>query len=283
MLEEHESQLHSAPPQDPIQVVLTSSKENLPYGDLLQTAKQKNTIRIFFQNVNGIYKFKSWSSLKQATHHLKEMSIDVIGLAETNLHWNTRTTNAARNIFQKTFKTVQLNVSNNKDPSRSTFQPGGTLTAITNRFTGYITGTVEDPSNMGRWSGFTLSTNFQTEIHILTVYQSVVSDGIHSTYRKQHHQLLLMGDKNPNPRKKLIEDLETIIEKWNNKGDKTIILIDANDNIFLKNSLLPKFLANTKLTSLIPYPLQHPATHARGTKCIDYIFGSSSIVNKASR
>jgi hypothetical protein len=55
------------------------------------------------------------------------------------------------------------------------------------------------------------------------------------------------------------------------------VLIDANDNLFDKSSQLPGFLANTNMTTLIKNPLHHPATHMRGTKCIDYILGSEFI------
>jgi hypothetical protein len=132
--------------------------------------------------------------------------------------------------------------------------------------------------NLGRWSGFTLSTNFTSEIHILTVYQSVVSDGLHSAYKQQQHQLQQLGKKNPDPRKILLEDLQHLVEEWNKKGDQTIILIDANDNIYAKGSLLPEFLSKPNMTSLIHNPWNHPATHTRGSKCIDYIFGSSSLL-----
>jgi hypothetical protein len=56
------------------------------------------------------------------------------------------------------------------------------------------------------------------------------------------------------------------------------VLIDANDNLFDKSSQLPGFLANTNMTTLIKNPLHHPATHMRGTKCIDYILGSESLL-----
>jgi hypothetical protein len=42
--------------------------------------------------------------------------------------------------------------------------------------------------------------------------------------------------------------------------------------------LLPNFLSQTDLTSLIPNSFDHPPTHARGSRCIDYIFGSTSLV-----
>jgi hypothetical protein len=53
-----------------LQPTLGPAKDNLPFGDLITTQKQKATLRIFFQNVNGIFKFKSWETLKEASKSL---------------------------------------------------------------------------------------------------------------------------------------------------------------------------------------------------------------------
>jgi hypothetical protein len=160
---------------------------------------------------------------------MKNASIDVIGLAETNLKWNSNCSNVVRSIFQKQYKIAQVSVASNDETCMTCYQPGGALTAITSKYSGRITGKINDDKNLGRWSGFTLSTNFTSEIHIVTVYQSVVSDGLHSAYKQQQHRLQQLGKKNPDPRKTLLEDLQQLVEGWNKKGDQTIILIDAND------------------------------------------------------
>jgi hypothetical protein len=240
--------------------------------------KKEGTIRIFFQNVNSIYKFKSWETLKDTGKALNNLHIDIIGFAETNLKWTFRTINQARCILQQSCSLIQLTTSSSNEPTRTPFQPGGTMTIAKDKYTGRIIGTIKDESNMGRWSGYKFSTTLQHNLNILTVYQSVPSEGLHSTYKQQQSKLRDMGHSNPNPRTQLLQDLKEEILKWNSQGDKTIILIDANDNLYNKNSLLPTFLSQTNLTSLIPNPFNNPPTHSRGSKCIDYIFGSTSIL-----
>jgi hypothetical protein len=93
------------------------------------------------------------------------------------------------------------------------------MTAVTSKYTGRIKGVIIDDSKMGRWSGFTLSTNFQHNLHIITVYQSVKSEGKHSTYKQQQSRLLDMGYKHPEPRRQLIDDLQTLVQKWNDQND----------------------------------------------------------------
>jgi hypothetical protein len=106
----------------------------------------------------------------------------------------------------------------------------------------------------------------------------VKSEGIHSTYKQQQDKLADIGHCNPNPRKQMIDDLQVLIKKWNEQNDKMIILIDVNDNLYNKDSFLPNFLSQTNQISLIPNSFNHPPTHARGSRCIDYIFGSTALV-----
>jgi hypothetical protein len=248
---------------DLLQTSISQTKENHQFGDLISTHKLERNVRIYFQNVNSIYKFRSWNTLQEAISSLKQYEVDIIGFADTNVNWNLRLKNQVTNILQRNYKIVQTTTSSSTEPSRTVHQPGGTLTAATSKYTGRIRGIIKDESNMGRWSGYTLSTNFQHNLHIVTVYQSVKSDGIHSTYKQQQSKLADMGYRNPNPRKQLIEDLQRLIKQWNEQNDKTIILIDANDNIYNKDSLLPNFLSQTNLTSLIPNTFDHPPTHSR--------------------
>jgi hypothetical protein len=46
-----------------------SGKDNYPFGDILQK-KEKNTIRLFFRNINGIFKANSWTPLHTSCQQL---------------------------------------------------------------------------------------------------------------------------------------------------------------------------------------------------------------------
>jgi hypothetical protein len=56
-------------------------------------------------------------------------------------------------------------------------------------------------------------------------------------------------------------------------------MMDANEGLFTNHSKLTTFLAQTNLTSLIQHSQNHPATHSRGTQCIDYIFGTNTLLD----
>jgi hypothetical protein len=85
------------------------------------------------------------------------------------------------------------------------------------------------------------------------------------------------GKNNPDTRQMFIQDLTKLINTYNQAGDNTILLFDANDTLLPSNSLISALLCKTQLTSLIPHPMSHPATHARGSKYMDFIFGSPNL------
>jgi hypothetical protein len=259
--------------------VLNIPKRNIPFGDLITTPKQKGSIRFFFNNINGIYKAKTWEPLQRMGKTMANLSIDIIGYAETNLKWNTRYESKARSVLQASFQNCNTTVSSNIEICNSIYQPGGTLTAITNSTTGHIKEKIVDPKSLGRWSGYSLSTSFGTNLHIITAYQSTKSDGIHTCYQQQLFFYNNKGYKNPDPRKLLLQDLSLLIQGYNDKGDTTVLMIDANDDLFAPKSLLPSFLSKTMLPPLIFNAAEHPATHTRGSKCIDFIFGSYKILD----
>lgn len=132
---------------------------------------------------------------------------------------------------------------------------------------------------MGRWSGFKLNTNHGKHIHIITVYQSTKSDGIHTNYTQQLEHLNQSGSHCLDPRKQLLMDLQQVINQNNYNHEHSIILIDANDGLYTKQYLLPNFLHQTNMIPLITNPENYPPSYSRGSHCIDFIFGTPNLIN----
>jgi hypothetical protein len=120
--------------------------------------------------------------------------------------------------------------------------------------------------------------SFGNHINILTVYQATKSEVVQTNYQQQLAYYRSRGQTDADPRKLTFQDLTSLIQQWNTQGDTTILMIDANDNLFSKESLLPGFLSNTSLISLVTNPYEYPVTYMRGSKCIDFIFGSTRLI-----
>jgi hypothetical protein len=196
-----------------------------------------------------------------------------------NVKWEQRKLKTTRTICQKYYKSSTIAASShNNEPCISYYQQGGTLTIVNDHLTRFIKKQITNPSSLGRWSGFTLSTTFSHNVHVITVYQPTKSPGVSRSYQQQIHFHKTKGITNPNPRAIFLQDLTKLIKTFNTNGDKTTVLKDANDNLFNKSSSLPSFPSDKAMTTLIKNPLYHPATHMRGTKFIYYIFGTESLL-----
>jgi hypothetical protein len=237
---------------------------NLPFGNLLTSAKSRDNIRLYFQNGNGVRPYSDWARFQHACNFFAERDIDVFGITETNIDWNTSLKMTARSLCQRHFTNALLSTASSSDQGKSDFQPGGTMTAITGRWTGRSAGTIQDLRNMGRWSGFSLHCSNGKLLHIITAYRPVESsptgDGSITFFQQNWNVLRREGINQPNPPK---------------QSDKVILMLDANE--LLKGKYLPTLLSQTNLTSLVHSVHEAPATYNRGQKCIDFIFGSQSI------
>jgi hypothetical protein len=250
---------------------------NLPFGNII-TTKTSTSFRLYLKNVSGIYKANSWDEWKELAKQSSSLKLDVVCMTKSNLNWNTKLQHNAQSLAQRSTKNCQSSTSSNTSPGFGYYQPGGTATAIMGNATGQITYKIIDKSSMGRWSGFRLHTNGTKHINIITVYQATKTDGILTNYMQQINTLKQQGQTKPEPRKQLLADLQLIVQSHNKSGDLTIILMDANDGLYNKQSLLPTFLHNTNLVPLISNPEMHPPTHTRGSYCIDFIIGSPPLV-----
>jgi hypothetical protein len=230
--------------------------------------KPANTIRIFLKNINRIKNYNNWTNGKEACLELKNMGVDIFGTTKTNINWNTKICMEARNILQQkdNFNSAQIATSSSNEPTLTNYQPGGTATVITYKWTGRVIKQLNDTSGMGRWSGFQMQTNQEHNFNIITVYRPTVSQGIHTCYQQQINAIKNKGINQPDPRQQLLNDLGEVIQQFNQQNDKTIVMIDANEGLFSNNSKISLFLSQNQLTPLIQHPQHYPPTHIRGTR-----------------
>jgi hypothetical protein len=147
---------------------------------------------------------------------LEIYNVDVFGVAETNIDWKGPTRTIARNQCQSFYKNALIATSSSTDHGTSDFQPGGTLTTVTGRWTGRNTKSITDPFGMGRWSDFSLQKSDSSLVHIITAYRPVTTsfDSDAHTFSHQNWNILrTRGVPNPNPPHQFFIDLNTTLEK----------------------------------------------------------------------
>jgi hypothetical protein len=258
---------------NPIQITLShaNSNENIHVGDPMQQDKPPNTIRLYFQNINGINK-NNWSDWTEAARNIKQANIDIFGCPETNIWWTEEKRKYAQYIIQTHLKQANMSVAGSSEGSITNYQPGGVTNCIAGKYTGRIIEHIHDESGLGRWAGHVLLGTNNKNIVILTAYRPTKSDGFNTTYQQQWRILRTQHHPNPDPREQMMTDLQKTIELWVSKQSEVILMWDANERMDHHTSKLIRFMTKT---SLAPCHINLPrATYARGSSCIDFIMAT---------
>ena len=138
---------------------------------------------------------------------------------------------------------------------------------------------------MGRWCGTKVRLKGDRHVYIITAsrvcYQHSASIGPETAYRQQQLLLALQGFVTPDPRKQFIIDLTNSIKQWQADGDEVIVSLDANEHIGDTSNGLTKLMRECCLIDIFHH--HHGVcpsfeTFDLGTKRLDYIIGSSSLL-----
>jgi hypothetical protein len=271
----YRSKTHHPPISGNIQSTINRPNTNQLAGDPLTSKDRNTTLRIYFQNINGIQKNR-WEDWRHASTVLKEHSIDIFGCSETNLAWDEPKRKHAQAIMKRQLQQTQMAVSSSDKVGYSDYQPGETTTCINGRWTGRLVHQLKDESGLGRWSGYTIIGNKSCHIAILTAYRPCKATGFNTSYQQQWRLLRNQDHPNPDPRAAFLSDLKTYLNKLTDKGYELILMWDANDTIHNHKSTLNKFMADTNLTpvhQIFPtntYTTQTPTQEAQVALTTNY-------------
>lgn len=251
---------------------------NLPIGSLIQQQhRSKDTFRVYLQNIRGTKVCtQGWLNWEAGIIKTMQWNISMSGCTETNTDWNLKNSQSALRICRKHHKQAAVATSSNDEILNSNYQPGGTISGLFGKWTGRLTTRITDISGMGRWSGFRLRCKGNKHISIITAYRTTKDQGgLTTSYQQQWRHLRNQGITDPDPRKQFLDDITIELQKIQQQQDEIILMWDANESIGENKSALPEFLIKNRLCNLLG---QHnsPSTYDRGTKCIDFIFGTNN-------
>ena len=267
---------------------LAWSGDTMTFDDEWPNVESRKTIRIFHINLNGVTSHNNYLEWEMTIAFLMDMQVDVFGLTEINLDLNN---GIIKDKFVQSGKHfdnyLRMATSSSLQKVGDTpFKMGGTVTGTNGVWSGRIT--EQGCDVMGRWSFLKLQTRYGKEVVFITTYlpRKPSKEGGGSTiYNQMAADLLKRKGKLLDPRKELLADLYIYIEKENKKGNTLFLMGDMNDNLGLNDSQVNKFLQSLGMT--IAHKVRHgdneplPATHDRGTTCLDLI-GCSDHVNESA-
>ena len=94
------------------------------WGDTMEM-KSNRTLRVYFQNINGIPSHDQWAEWNHIVSYLKSKQIDVTGLAETNLKWTKQQTATAKRYLTAQMMPATLLTTACDEPTLYNYQRGG--------------------------------------------------------------------------------------------------------------------------------------------------------------
>jgi Endonuclease/Exonuclease/phosphatase family len=155
--------------------------------------------------------------------------------------------------------------------------PGGTAVILVNKLVNRKTNVIIDQTGLGRWSGSTFALPL-SKLHVITCYRPNIDNKINSntTYQQQRGILQQQGQDNPNPSLQMLTDLVKLVQTLQQQQDTVIVMWDANAP--LSHKLIQDFQTKTELISLLQETPTNFSTYTRGTKVIDHILGSKSLL-----
>ena len=166
-----------------------------------------------FQNVKGL----THSRGEDYDYYLDWMAtyaVDMFGLAETNSSWQKSHLQADfKGRVNRQFRYAKIAFgypTEEVDPSlpKTTYQAGGNVQVAQGRLATAAAGnSIQDPSGLGRWCGFTLEGKKAQHLSVITAYRvcetAISTSTLGSAFHREYHYYQEQGEVRPQPRDKV--------------------------------------------------------------------------------
>ena len=237
------------------------------------------TLRIYFQNVNGLRLQDAASDITETFLQMKNIQADIFGFAETQLHCrNPQVQRQLQDSKRRVWDQCKLFTCSSDEDWEAHRKPGGTLLGITGAFAGRVRKQFSD--KYGRWTRIELLGRDGRTVTVICAYQVVQEKGQHgerTTYSQQVRLMRLEGVLDPDPRKIFIRDLKALVTALHKDNHDILLMGDFNELIGSKPNEMASVINAGQLTDV--YCFRHgidreQSTYARGTRRVDYILAS---------
>jgi hypothetical protein len=210
-------------------------KDNEDIGDYfgnLITKKEKNVLRIGFQNIGGFPISRKKYKKRTLRQGITKWEFDIFGCAETNIDW--RVVNEEDKLFFRTkewWESLHLSWAHNSTmkPVAAT-QYGGTAIFSIGSAAHRVAEKGSDPSKLGRWTWTRYRGNHNQTLRVITAYRPNQPNGPFTVYA-QHNAFFHSSGTPRCPRKAFLQDLCDDLHKFLECGYNIILMLDGNSNM----------------------------------------------------
>jgi hypothetical protein len=218
--------------------------------------------RVLLQNPNGIRPHEKDQEFHYNLSRCSALGIGVLSVVETKLDWSSSAAHSLQKWFKQSWQFSSISFSQAAERFTSYFQPGGSLTAIVDRWTPRVLCKGQDPHGLGRWSYVTLQGKSSTKITIVAAYRvsqkTASSAGPKTAYMQQYWAIqaeylrLNKVGTTPEPNCQLILDLQSWITHLQQHNHSIILNIDNNEDFIQQRAQY--IHCNTTQAASLPAP-----------------------------
>lgn len=226
------------------------SDEVLKVHGVAPGKKPDGVTRLIYENVNGLK--CSWTNnekVEKARELHDELEIDIAAYNEHRLNMKHKdNTIGFSRLFNGGETDIRSVVAHNVHENVGKTQEGGTSMLMFGPLTEYLDMSEggKDESGLGRWVVMTLKGSDSVITRIVCGYNPCGNDKPESSTVYQQHRRYFINKENllRCPRVRFQEDLIEVLTKWKEEGNRLVVCLDANENIYRKS--IGKALTNTE-------------------------------------
>ena len=222
------------------------SDEVLKVPGIAPMSKGEGVTRLIYENANGICnKLSNNEKVERAKELHDSLEVDIVAYNEHRLNMaHKHNVNGFNQLFRGGEAAIQSVVAHNTHENVGKIQEGGTSLIMYGPLTENLQhgGPSKDETGLGRWVVMTLIGD-GIRTRIICGYNPCYNNKTdNSTTYQQHRRYFRPRNKNQCPRTLFRDHLISALKKWREKGDRLIVCLDANEDIYKK--LLGKALTN---------------------------------------
>jgi hypothetical protein len=256
---------------------------NVVFGHDLMLPKPDNTTHMVSININGVRRGNDYQGVLEMAQAFKTSSVDWAALTETNLDWRSTAKHKFYEKMQRVYHHAKISTSNSTIKYDTVYQPGGTLTMVTDNYTGRVTNMGAD-EELGWWSYTSMIEKHGLTILLVTIYKVCNQTGGGSrTAHTQQKSLLIHNGRAVSPRKAFIDDFDHLVTQWLTQGHELIIAGDLNEELGSDLSGFSRISSKHNLVEIIQQTHGidgEPPTYAQGRRRLDYIFVTARAIQE---
>jgi exonuclease III len=219
---------------------ITVPEEVLQVHGFAPPKKAEGTVRLIYANVNGINTRMSDNEKVERMKELhNELKIDVAAYCKHKINFkHKRNANGFNQLFKGGEAAIQSIAAHYVHKNVGKIQQGGTSLILFGHITQQLdpNKSGKDPTGLGRWSVMTLQGE-GVRTRIICGYNPCGNNKTNrgTSYQQQKRFFVTTRQDLTCPRKKFQDNLIAQMTKWREEGDRLIVCIDANENIYGKS------------------------------------------------